>query len=193
MNETGRAASANKGTSTKFPLITRDMVRRWLAPYELPNWEESTLAAELSLIAIDWAAPAATWRDLETEARGRRIAAALAVLAEDLPKFVEAHDRGRTRVRFVTMFNVWEGTAPKPLPLLEQLRTAMACLLPGFGRYLEHAGRERWHALARQICWTLCHYGGGKFPKKNQLPFVSCVLREFGIEQKPEAIRKALR
>ena len=173
------------------------MVRSWLSPYELPDWEESTLAAELSILALEWGA-AARWRvpesrELETEARGRRIAEALAVLAEELPHFIAAHDRHQTRVGFVTMFKVLEGTAPKPLPALEQLRAATAGLLPGFDRYLEHGGRAPWHTLARRVYWTLCQYGGSKFPKKNQLPFVSCVLREFGIEQKPEAIRKALR
>lgn len=188
MSETGRAASANKGTSTKFPLISRDMVRRWLSPFELPNWEEPALASALSILAIDWAAPAATWCDLETEARGRRIAAALAVLAEELPKFIEAHDRHQTRVGFVTMF----GTQ-KRLPVLEQLRTSVHNVTPGFGRYLEHAGREHWHQLARHIHWNLRHYGGGAFPRKTQLFFVSATLGAFGIAATPEAIRKALR
>ena len=197
MSETGRAAPANKGTSTKFPLITRDMVRRWLSPFELPDWEESTLAAALSILALEWGA-AARWRvpgsrELETEARGRRIAEALAVVAKELPEFIEAHDRGRTRVRFVTMFNVPEGTTTKPLPALEKLRSATAALLLGLNRYLEHAGRERWHALARQICWTLRHYGGGAFPRKTQLFFVSAALGALGVSATSEAIRKALR
>ena len=184
-----------KNAAREWPTISRDMVRRWLTPFELPDWEESTLAEELSLAELDWrGARDRLSRDAESAAQYRRIAQAVAVLNEEFPLLIADQKHGRTRVTFITI----DARDPNPPNPLDELLWAVQRMASVASLFCEHGGKERWHMLARRISHILRRHLASAgiaqaWMRKAEIGFVQAALAEIGIKAQAEAIRKALK
>lgn len=168
--------------------FTPELVQKMLWPIELPPAEVFNLAASLSVLADEWLRGPIRERDPNSEARGKRLAEALTVLAEELPAFIEDNRRSANRILF---------GAPRGEPNgLERLLYAVQFCAAPMREYSVHGGKEWWHTFAKLAAYHFdasMRAAGIRAQRKQRNDFAKAALHHIGLAVTPEAIRKALR
>lgn len=166
-------------------LVNGGDVAAMLARAKLPPIDAvaaHNLAAILAALGDRWAdysghPDAKVARDNERNRRNRRIAAALAVLQDDLAAFM-ADTAPRPPIMFAPGF-------------IEPLRYHVDRVAPGFASALEHGAKERWHIIADHIETILiATYPNVKIKTGAKLCFIGDALAAIGVNVTADAIRK---
>ncbi len=168
--------------------FSAETVKKMLWPIALPPAAVSDLAASLSSIADEWLRGPIRERNPESEARGKRIAEALILLAEELPVFIRDNNRCATRVIF---------GAPRARPNgLERLLYEVRFCAAPMHEYRAHGGKEWWHTFAKLVAYHFdasMRAAGIRAQHKQRSDFARAALQQIGLVVTLEAIRKALR
>jgi len=117
-----------------FPIFTPEWVVKSLRPIVLPEDHVLALWRCLEAWAHTYKRPPIWRRNPKAEARGKEIAKALRVLAENLPAFIEDNNHSKNRVLFA-------GPPGEP-NVLERLLSEVNRCDPAMKVYCEHAGKE---------------------------------------------------